>query len=814
MKFLIIFIIISKITLIGASNIAANTAPKLKYYKVSGKVISEEDGTPLVGVTVRVTDNRGTYTNSKGEFVLQLSQGVHHLVLTMIGMGKNIATINVKNDTSGIIIKMRTNPTILEGVVVIAEDPGIRLMRKAIERKASQIKEVNSYKYLLYTKFVVQTDTITAGRTDKSADSTIFSIFESYSIGYFQKPNKYYNRIIQRRQSDNVPPQANFVAFGTNLNIYDDFITILGEEIFTPFHPNAPDFYDFILDTNYFDIDNPKIKRIIVNTTSDLRRMFSGYIYLNDETLMPSKVELYPNVAVRLPFNTKMKIAQTYHNDKYTFPAMLEITTTSQANIFGIIQPRLDINLVTYATNFEVNVEIDKRIFNSRSVDVAPDADNFDTTFWEVNSFVELTKDEIEAYEAIRRFREAPDSAEGTNIFTKYLRPITRQLEKLERKPFTGWEDMLVYNKVKGFNPTISLRDDFWSNYRFGIKLGYGISDKKPNYEFMFSTVFDELKQYRINVTLYNTLKRSDEHHSVRTSTITLNSLLTGFDYGDYYYGKGLEIVFSAGYGQLRFIRRNEFERPIVYKLFFRTEKHTNARRNTNFSIFSNKKNRINPSIIDGTSNIVGFEANWNFHRARRLSNFGFSIGGELSSKKYLNSDFDYSKIEYHMNWRQRTFPLARIDAKVGAGYIFGEALPHKFFSIESSSSFISGNTAMRGTDEKEFYGSKFVSLSLEHNWGEIIPGLIRIPNIAEFGLEFINFANVSYSSFDKNDIFAKYVNNMHIPNSTAATKDKWYYEIGLGVNRLLIFFRTDLTIRLSQVERPRFFFTFTTANF
>lgn len=813
MKLLVLLIVFS-IIFLGASSSEATVIPKLKYYTVSGKVISEEDETPLVGVTIRATDQKGAYSNSKGEFSLQLAAGTHHLVLTMVGMEKLIATLNVKSDTSGIVFRMLTNPAILEGVVVIAEDPGMRLMRRAIEKKKEQSNQVNSYKYLLYTKFVVQTDTITAGRTDKPADSTIFSIFESYSVGYFLKPNNYYNKIIQRRQSDNVPPQANFVAFGTNLNIYDDFITILGEEIFTPFHPNAPDFYDFILDTNYFDYENISIRRIIVNTTTDLRRMFSGYVYLNEETLMPTKVELYPNVAVRLPFNTKMKIVQTFHNDTFTFPQWLEITTSSQANIFGLIQPRLDINLVTYATNFEVNVEIDKRLFNSRSVNVAPNADKFDTTFWETNKFVELTKDELDAYYAIRRFREAPDSAEGTNIFTKYLRPFTRQLEKLERRPFTGWEDMLIYNKVKGFNPTISLRDDLWSNYRFGLKLGYGISDKKPNYELLFSTAFDELKQYRMNVTFYNTLKRSDAHHSVRTSTITLNSLLTGFDYGDYYYGKGLEVVLSAGFGQLRFIRRNEFERPTVYKLFFRIEKHTNAKRHSSFSFFQPKNDRINPPIIEGTSNIVGFEANWNFHKARRLSNLGFSIGGEWSSKKYLKSDFDYSKLEYHMNWRQRTFPLARIDAKLSAGYVFGEALPHKFFSIESSSSFISGNTAMRGTDEKEFYGSKFVSLSLEHNWGEIIPGLIRIPNIAEFGLEFVNFVNLSYSGFDSNDIFAHYDGKLFIPNSTAATIDKWYYEIGLGVNRLLIFFRTDITIRLSQVEHPRFFLKFTSANF
>ncbi len=166
------------------------------------------------------------------------------------------------------------------------------------------------------------------------------------------------------------------------------------------------------------------------------------------------------------------------------------------------------------------------------------------------------------------------------------------------------------------------------------------------------------------------------------------------------------------------------------------------------------------------------------------------------------------------MNWRQKTFPLARLDIRLGVGLLVGDIIPQKFFSIESSSSLISANTAMRGAKEKEFYGNKYFTLSFEHNWGEIIPGLIRIPNIAEFGVEFINYFNLAYSYFDKSTKYASYQGQYFIPNSTASTSDRWYYEVGLGLNRLFLFLRTDLTIRLSQVDRPRFFFTITTTNF
>ena len=808
---LIVFLLLINIFVLFANE---NRVPRVNVYEVSGIVVSEEDNEPLVGVTLRVSDsNKGTYTNRKGEFKLRLEEGSHHIVLTMVGMEKKVVLIKISKDTSNIVFRMKTSSAQLQSIVVIAEDPGMRLMRKAIEVKKKQQEKINSYTYLLYTKFVTQTDTITAGRTDKPKDSTIFSIFESYSQGYFKKPDKYFNLIIQRRQSVNVPPQANFVAFGTNLNIYDDYIRILGEEIYTPFHPDAPDFYDFILDTNYVDTQSIDIKRIIVNPTTDLRRLFSGYIYLNETTLKPISVELYPNIAVRLPFNTKLKLVQSFYSDPFVAPKRLDINTTSNANLLGIIQPRLDINLVTYATNFEYNLELDNRIFQNRPVEIDKKADEFDSLFWAKNEFVSLTEDEKFAYEAIRKFREAPDSAEGTNIFTKYLAPITRQLNKLGRRPFTGWEDMFVYNTIKGFNPTISLRDNFLDNFDFGLKFGYGTSDKKLNYEVNFGLAFDEYKQYKLNFNFFNTLLRSDDPNLVRTSTITFASLLTGYDYGDYYYGKGYELAFSVGFGQLRFIRRGMFERPILYRLFYRSERQSNAIRTTNFSIFRSNNSRINPPIVDGTTNSIGAEINWNFNKARRLSTFGFYIGGEISSKE-IASDFDFLRLQFLMNWRQKTFPLARMDVRIGAGMLVGDIIPQKFFSIESSSSIISANTAMRGAREKEFYGNKYFTLSFEHNWGEIVPGLIRIPNIAEFGIEFINYVNVAYTYFDKTTKYGSINDSYFIPNSTAATPDRWYYEIGLGLNRLLIFLRTDLTIRLSQVERPRFFLTFTTANF
>jgi len=165
-----------------------------------------------------------------------------------------------------------------EAVVVIAEDPGERIMRQVNARKQFFKDSLQTYTYMLYTKFSAATDSSTAGRSEDMTDTTIVSIFESYSKGYFRAPDSYFNEIIQRRQSQNIPASSNFVTFGTNTNSYEDVVTILGEKIATPFYPDAHEFYEFILDEKYFHADDRMIARILAYPKSRTKNVYRDFV--------------------------------------------------------------------------------------------------------------------------------------------------------------------------------------------------------------------------------------------------------------------------------------------------------------------------------------------------------------------------------------------------------------------------------------------------------------------------------------------------------------------------------------------------------
>lgn len=786
-------------------------------FTFSGIVFDGETGNPQRSVTVRVANHDiGQYTDKNGEFSLKLYKGNNTILFTMVGKKTEIVEINLIQNIKNYRVVLDLNPLVISDVLVIAETAAERLMRKTIEKKIANLDSITSYKYMLYTKFVASADTTFAGRKDNETDTTILSIFESYSMGYFQSPDSYYNEIVQRRQSANVPPQANFVTFGTSINAYEDNVRLIGDDVATPFHKDALDFYDFTLDEKYEDLSNPSIAKIFATPKSSMRKQFTGYVMIDTNLYIPKYVELTPNVAVKLPFGAVLYYKQTFDlvDNKFVVPSYLNIYSSIDADFLWVISPRFDIKIENFAYDYQFNIDIPSKYFNRKRVDASKKADDFDSLFWKMNEVVPLTSDESYAYDAIVRVRENPDSALTEGFFGTYFAPINRQLAKLSRPPFTGWMDIFRYNRVHGAYLGVGVRSNIGDyNEAYG-QIGYGFADKRPYGSILLKQFFEEEKMFAFTAQAFYDLSRSDNIYTVRNETITLTSIIFNNDYGDYYYRQGYKIGFEAGIGQLRFIRRDVYERPNTLKIYFLNERQRLADVNAEFSIFNNSWNfRTNPHIIEGIDNSLGFEFNFNFSPERRLSNFGFRLEGQLSNPDIISSDFTYSKYSATVNLRTKTLPLWRIDMRLSGGIAFGKLPPQRYFSLESAVSGIGGNS-FRGMDVKEFYGDRFAFIAFEHNFGEIIPGVFKIPNVASFGLEFIAFGNIGYSEFTDNSIFSSINGDYLRRKQTATTSDEYYYEAGIGINQILIFLRVDVSARFSQTDVPKFFFTLGASTF
>ncbi len=782
---------------------------------VSGIVIDGEDNHPLRAVKVKVAGKKiGTLTSIDGKFQLTLLPGKYTLTFSMVGYETETADVDLSDSDQTLRVVLKSPTFATEEVAVFAEDPGIALIKEALKRKKRQQDSLRSYRYMLYTKFVASTDSNTANRANAKTDTTIVSIFESYSKGYYKKPDKYYNEIIQRRQSANVPQSANFVVFGTNLNAYEDFIEILGQQIATPFHPDALDFYDFTLGKRIGSDSSRLIRRLFFQPKTGLRKLFAGYVDMDMDKAIPLQLEMKPNRAVRLPFDARLTYRQQFDEFEnfYVMPVGMQIQASAEASVLFVISPRIDIDIETVAYDYHFNEAYPDALFSRRRVDISKTADIIDSSYWGKNAVLPLRPEEVSAYRSIEIAQDNPDSSIGIVFFNRLIAPVARVIRFLNTKPFTGIEDLFHYNRVQGFYLGLGLEERFWERLDVSTGLGYGFSDKRGNYEFKLRYILRQQEDMFFNAKVYRLLLRRDNPFVVRAPLITTLSLLNKNDYGDYYYADGFELSGELGFGQLIYIQRDDFLHPTLFKLFFRNELQTTAQTNATFAFFGGEKRfRDNPAIFNGVMRSFGFDAQVNYSPIRRIANFGFQVKGEFSKPSVIASDFDFTQYFVALLWRTRTLPLWRLDLRLSAGYSTGNVPPQRFFSLESAVGGTASASAgvFRGMQVKEFYGDKFFALSLEHNFGEIIPGVFRIPNIASFGIEFIFLGGIGWSEFSQRTV--NYTRTT-LP-ATTLTSERWYYEIGFGLNQILIVLRTDFTLRLSQTRAPQLFFTISSAT-
>lgn len=791
-------------------SIPSYTAFSQKTVLFKGTVTDSETLEPLKFVTIRLIGvvNKAAVTSKEGTYLLRVPKGEYDITYSMVGYTSEKKHLSIVADTLIQNVALQRSSFRSAEIIVSAEDPGVKLMRSVLQKKMQWTDSLKNYTYMLYTKFVVSADTVTAGRNSGRNDTSIFSILESYSKGYFEKPDKYFNEIIQKRQTANIPPQANFVAFGTNLNVYDDKISFFNEDIFTPFHPNALDYYEFTLVKTFQD-DTKEIAEIRVEPKSGQRRLFNGTINIDKQALIPLYVDLKPNRAVKLPFDASLHVQQTFIeiDSHYAMPSSLRIFSSLNAEVLFLFAPRLDISIENVAYEYEINTDIPPEKFDQRRVEINDKANSFDSIFWIEKAILPLKPEETAAYIQIQQALEDPDST-ATSAFNSLFGDISAFFNRLAQRPFTGFEDMFRYNRVHGVYGGIGLQFQHTHNAESGIKLGYGFSDNYLYTEAFYRQYLNETKKYIVECNAYRKLSRRDNPYVVGQSGITSLSVLFKSDYGDYYYNQGAELSFEYGWGQLKFLRREEFIRPSAIKFSIKREFHSSAHVNTQFALFAPSESsfRDNPPVLSGEYTIASAEFRMNFTPIRRISTAGFIISGQyaipgISAKSYSQSTFQAFL-------RTVTLPLWRLDARISGGYSWGDIPPQKFFSLESSIASTAGDGVFRGMNVKEFYGDRYAALSLEHNFGEVIPGVLRIPSIASFGIEFILTGSIGYTEFSRNALVIK-----PLP-STSTTNDMYYYEAGIALNKIFLFFRCDLSGRFSQRSDPELRFTISGSTF
>lgn len=765
----------------------------IEQFTIKGKVIDKKTKNYLPSVIVRIINtNKGTLTDDNGSFQINLEKGRYDIQFSIVGYNSEKISVDL-NKNLEVIIELEESFVQMKEVLVVAEDPGVGIIRRAIANKKKWMDKLNSYKFTAYSKQVI------------NKEDSIASIAESYSYGYWKKTDGFREVIFQKKQTENIKVSQNFAMVGGIINFNEDVINLAGYKFTGPTSPDALDDYSFRLLKTY-ESRGFNIYEIEMKPTSRYKPLFDGIICIADSIYSITKVELKPNDVFKIPFikGIELNISQRFnvYDTIFWMPVDIAINAKFDIKVPGINMPTFGFKQRSILYDYEINTILPDSIFLKKKNVIDTTTKKYDSSYWENNKVLALTSSEEKAYKSL----------DSTQTLDKQFKPTgpLMALEKSNRIDFLKPLEYLSFhfNRVEGYFLGATYKLNYKKMLNSEFLLGYGFSDKKWKYNIFLNYNLPFLSSSFSFSIFDNTVSIPDRNY-FSPFIITLGSIFSKEDYGDYYHSKGFNINYS-------FIPFKNTRADINYL----NEKEKSINNIVGHGLLSSKLFRRNNPIFDGKMRSLTFGFSIFELLKKNNEDFvsvtvgdlkpDFSLSMELSDK-FLGSDFKFIKYNFSFKYQFPTF-LTNLLLKpyfsfeIYGGYSNGKLPPQRLYYLETAYDGYSPMGTFRNMNIKSFSGNSFLEAHFEHNFRTLPFKLLNWEWMEDQGIEtliFVSFGNSWLSKENKN-----YLNDNYYKDT-----DGWYSEIGFGFSKIFLFLRTDFSFKVTPKQGRSFAFTFKIGN-
>ena len=773
-------------------------------FTIVGKVEDKSTGQPLNYANIRVLNStNGTAANREGEYELKLNAGKFRLAASYIGYSSDTLSISIIQDLNNVNFYLTpSNVQLPEIIVNPGINPAIAIIQKAILRKEERNKKLNDYEFDAYTKGIIKTQhDISAQRsginlsigTNDTIPLKITGILESKSRGYYKKPDDYKEIIIARKQTANFPPSINTLTGGRLIkSFYEEDINFLGNNLPGPLANNALDYYYYFIKATTSK-DSQIVYQINMSPDDPSNPGFIGDIFITGDTYNLIKVDLHLNNAANIGgiFDSVEIFQQFSLYDSIYMPVDYHLFV--KANILSLIRFGFELNSILY--DFKINVKINDDLFNKALITVLPEADGKSSSFWSNIQSIPNTPEEKSAYHRIDSISSLPVS------FWDKFSPISTRISFSRNFSTSAPLGMYHFNSIEGNGLDFGLffNDLFDKRLNSALKLMYGFADKKSKTDLSVQYLFGDYRTYGISVNYFHKLNilfsSSDEYNDL---IATFSSLVLKDDFRDYYYSKGYKInlegevlpVLSLSAGFLNQTDKTAFKRT-DFSLFNRDKKF-----DSNPPVFNTKLNALTGGFKLDFRNYIedGF-----FRRRISLGNSFIIFKGNItySNKKFLKSNLDFTKYEFTTTGRVNTFNTASLEFKVYGMYNNG-ALPFQLlYGSPGNIDALYQNNSFRVLNVNEIFGDRVLNIFLEHNFGDELFRLLKIPGLKDWGILLSSFLDMGISEISER--------SKSILVHPIKTFNRPFYEAGFGIGHVLVPFKIEFAWRLNYLDKNNF---------
>lgn len=790
--------------------------------KVSGMVVDNTD-MPIPYANVVFKGSKiGVVSNEDGRFYIEAPDNYDTLLVSFVGFPtKEVKlTKSVSYDFKIVLSEGKS----LKEVVVYAgktskkNNPALDILRKIWERRRKNgLKMFKQYQYDKYEKVEFDMNTIDSAMmkskifkgmefvfknvdTSRVTGKTYLPIFinESISEVYGDNQIKKTKEILKANKNSGLGNGDGVNTFIKDLyndfDIYDNYLNFFDKSFTSPLSRTGIDVYNYVLaDTAV--IDNKLCYNIVFYPRRKNELTFKGDFWVNDTTFAIKKINMAVTKSANINWVKDIYIEQEFEvlNDSVFLPTrdymMSDFALRKKEESKGIYGKR-----TTMYQNFKFNEKKPEKFYKEEINFIDNSVYNKNDEYWSENRFEKLNKDEQGIYKMLDTLKTVKKFQRMYNLVS-ILGSGYVEFKNFDYGPIFS---TFGYNEVEGVRVRVGGRTYFGPNdtWRLQAYTAYGFEDNKFKYGFSGKWMVD--KKNRIILSGGN--RRDVEQ--IGASLTTTNDVL-----GRSYASSG---VFTTGAnGKLTNINLStiaaEIEPAKNFTMQLGFSYRTLESASDTFSL-----DYFNDNTFTTTnSEVKQSEINLQFEYTPKRKTIGYGVERrEVDSpysrffinysqglKGFIDSDFDYQKIQLYYKQPVIIGAIGRSNFTVELGKTFGQ-VPLGLLSVVPGNQtyFIIDNT-FNNLNFYEFVADEYATINWQHNFqGKIFA---RIPGLRKLNLrEIIGIKGVYGTVSDENRA-------INASGLIYQSPEKPYWEYSAGIGNIFKVFRLDFAWRGNYRDVP-----------
>lgn len=792
--------------------------------KVSGIVLDNSNQPIPYANIVFKGSNTGVVSNEDGRFYIESPNNYSELIVSFVGFPDKIVKLPklVNFDFKVILTEGNTlkEVKIFAGKTSKKSNPALDILRKIWERRRKNgLKMFKQYQYEKYEKVEFDMNTIDSAfmkskifkgmefvfknvDTSRVTGKTYLPIFinESLTDFYGDNENKRSKEILKANKNSGLGSGNGVNMFIKDLyndyDIYDNYLNLFDKSFTSPLSKTGIDVYNYVLaDTAV--IDNKLCYNIVFYPRRKNELTFKGDFWVNDTTFAIKKITMAITKSANINWVKDIYLEQEFEvlNDSVFLPTrdymMSDFALRKKEESKGVYGKR-----TTLYRNFKFNEKKPDKFYKDEInyIDNAVYARSDD--YWDENRFEKLNKDERKIYAMIDTLKTVKKFKQLYSLVS-ILGSGYIEIPKwhLDYGPIFS---TVGFNEVEGWRLRAGGRTYFGPNDLWRIQgyTAYGFEDNKFKYGISGKWMID--KKNRIILSGGN--RRDVEQ--IGASLTSTNDVL-----GRSYASSGL---FTTGAnGKLTSINLTtlaaEIEpiKNVTFQLGFSYRTLESASDTFKLDYYTGNtptttKSKVTQSELNVQIEMTPKKKTIGYGVERRDIDSPYSrifINYGQGFKGFINSDFDYQKIQLYYKQPVVIGAIGRSNFIMELGKTFGQ-VPLGLMSVVPGNQtlFIINNT-FSNLNFYEFVADQYVTLQLEHNFqGKIFA---RIPGLRKLNLrEIIGVRGVYGTVSDENVA-------INASGLIYQAPEKPYWEYSAGIGNIFKVFRLDFAWRGNYRDIP-----------